>query len=261
MTRRLAVLLVACACPVLLGALAGCGGGKKRSTEERRARGGAVRNVDPKPEESIDDVIDRVKGAATATGCEAVKGLLHSTYGDISDAACQAVKAQIDGFQDPRGATYKTGAAISYRTSTGRRRLIALALDADRTYRIAFVVDVPDQPIGTAKPKGFDRAAAAVVRTLRNGDCDAFLRLVSRTDGLGVGGDEEVCRRVSDAPFRRELLGRARVRPLSLGGNADVAFYKLRTLPDAYYTMVMAAELRRTGGPAHYVLVTALPAD
>ena len=178
-----------------------------RRTTTRQARGGAVRNVDPQPDESIKDVIDRMKGASTASGCEAVKGLLHSTYGDISDAACQAVKAQIDGFQDPRGAAYKTGAAISYRTATGRRRLIALALDADRTYRIAFIEDAPGQPIGTSRPAAFDQAARAVVRAMRDGDCDAFLPLVSRTDGLGVGPDEEVCRRVSDAPFRRELVG------------------------------------------------------
>ncbi len=257
MTRGLPTVLLLCAC---LAVLPGCGGGGKKD-DERQARGGAVRNVDPRPDESIEDVIDRVKGASTASGCEAVKGLLHSTYGDISDAACQAVKAEIDGFQDPRGATYKTGAAVSYRTATGRRRLIALALDADRTYRIAFIEDVPGQPIGTPRPAAFDQAARAVVRAMRDGDCDAFLPLVSRADGLGVGPDEEVCRRVSDAPFRRELVGTRRVRPVSLGGNSQVAFYKLRTRPDAYYTMVMARGEARSGGRPPYVLVTVLPAD
>jgi hypothetical protein len=246
-----------CACLV---ALAGCGGGKKKA-DEPRAQGRVVRNVDPRPDESVSNVVDRVKGAVTATGCEAVKGLLHSTYGNISDDSCQAVKAEIDGFQEPRGAAYKTGAAISYRTATGRRRLIALALDADRTFRVAFVEDVSGQPIGTSKPGAFDRAALAVVRAMRNGDCDAFLSVVSRTDGLGVGPDEEVCRRVSDAPFRRELVGKPRVRPVALGGNAEVAFYKLRTRPDAYYTMIMARQAPRAGGAGRYVLVTALPAD
>jgi hypothetical protein len=257
MTRGLPTVLLLCAC---LAVLPGCGGGGKKD-DEPQARGGAVRNVDPRPDESIEDVIDRVKGASTASGCEAVKGLLHSIYGEISDAACQAVKAEIDGFQDPRGATYKTGAAVSYRTVTGRRRLIALALDADRTYRIAFIDDVPGQPIGTSRPAAFDQAARAVVRAMRDGDCDAFLPLVSRTDGLGVGPDEEVCRRVSDAPFRRELVGSQRVRPVSLGGNSQVAFYKLRTRPDAYYTMVMARGAGRSGGRPPYVLVTVLPAD
>jgi hypothetical protein len=258
-TRRLSVLLLSCACAAALLAPAGCGGGKQKGGA-RGARGGVVRNVDPKPAESIQNVIDRVKGAVTATDCEAVKGLLHSTYGNISDGACQAVKAQIDGFQEAHGAAYKTGAAISYRTSTGRRRLIVLALDADSTYRIAFITDVPDDPIGTPKPAALDRAALAAVRALRDGNCDAFLRLVSRTDGLGVGPDEEVCRRVSDVPFRRELLGKARARPVPLGGNADVAFYKLRTRPDAYYTLIMVRETPRAGGPSRYVLVTALPA-
>jgi hypothetical protein len=257
MTRGLPTVLLVCAC---LAALPGCGGGGKKD-DESQARGGAVRNVDPRPDESIEDVIDRVKGASTASGCEAVKGLLHSTYGDISDAACEAVQTEIDGFQDPRGAAYKTGATLSYRTVTGRRRLIALALDADRTYRIAFIEDVPGQPIGTSRPAAFDQAARAVVRALRDGDCDALLPLVSRTDGLGVGPDEEVCRRVSDAPFRRELVGNQRIRPVSLGGNSQLAFYKLRTRPDAYYTMVMARGGALSGGRPGYALVTVLPAD
>jgi hypothetical protein len=258
MTRALPLVLLLCAS---LAVLPGCGGGGKKD-DEPRARGGVVRNVDPRPDESVDDVVDRIRGAATASGCEAVKGLLHSTYGEISESSCEAVKAQIDGFQDPRGAADKTGAAISYRTATGKRRLIALALDADRTYRIAFVEDVAGQPIGTPRPAAFDRAARAVVRAMRDGDCDAFLPLVSRTDGLGVGPDEEVCRRASDAPFRRELVGNARVRPVPLGGDSQVAFYKLRTRPDAYYTMVMARDERpiASRGP-RYVLVTVLPAD
>lgn len=257
MTRALSPVLLLCAC---LAVLAGCGGGGK-TTDQRRAAGGVPRNVDPRPDESMKDVIDRVRGASTASGCEAVKGLLHSTYGDISDAACKAVKADIDGFQEPRGAAYKTGAVITYRTATGRRRLIALALDADRTYRIAFIEDVSGQPIGTPKPAAFDRNARAVVRALRDGNCDAFLPLVSRTEGLGVGPDEEVCRRVSDVPFRRELVSNQRALPVPLGGNAEIAFYKLRTRPDAYYTMIMAREDVRTGGGPRYVLVTALPAD
>jgi hypothetical protein len=257
MTRALPPVLLLCAC---LAALTGCGGGGNKD-DEPRARGGAVRNVDPRPDESIGDVIDRVKGASTASDCEAVKGLLHSTYGEISDGACEAVRAQIDGFEDPRGAAYKTGAAITYRTVTGKRRLIALALDADRTYRIAFIEDVPGQPIGTPRPATFDRNARAVVRAMRDGDCDAFLPLVSRTDGLGVGPDEEVCRRVSDAPFRRELVGSARVRPVALGGDTQVAFYKLRTRPDAYYTMVMTRDDGRAAAGTRDVLVTVLPAD
>ncbi len=127
--------------------------------------------------------------------------------------------------------------------------MIALALDADRTYRIAFIEDALGQPIGTSRPAAFDQAARAVVRAMRDGDCDAFLTLVSRTDGLGVGPDEEVCRRVSDAPFRRELVGNQGVRPVALGGNTEVAFYKLRTRPDAYYTMVMGRGAARPGGP------------
>jgi hypothetical protein len=247
------ILLCACA-----AALAACGNGGGDGAAER-ARGGTARNVDPRPTESIDDVVNRIRGAATASGCEAVEGLLHSSYGDISDASCRAVQAQIDGFRDPRGAAYKTGAAIDFRTLTGQRRLIALALDADGTYRVAFIEDIPDGAVGTRKPGAFDASATAAVRALRTGDCDAFLRLVSRTMGLGIGPDAEVCGRVSDTPFRRELVANRGAEPVALGGNAEVAFYKLRTRPDAYYTLIMARQAPPGGGAPRYVLVTAPP--
>ena len=66
---------------------------------------------------------------------------------------------------------------------------------------------------------------------------------------------------MSDAPFRRELVGNQGVRPVALGGNSEVAFYKLRTRPDAYYTMVMARGAALSSGRPRYVLVTVLPAD
>lgn len=247
---------------VALTALAGCGGGgDSKGAGERRDGGGASHVADPVPAESVDDAIDRVEGAATASGCEAVKGLLHSTYGDVSEDACRAVKAEVDGFRDPRGAAYRTGAAIDFQTAAGRHRTAALALDADRTYRIVFVMDVPDRTVATPKPAAFDRGALAVVRAMQSGDCDAFLRLVTRTAGLGVGPDAEVCRRVSDVPFRRELAANRHARPVPLGGNAWLGFYKLRPRRGAYYTMIVAREDPTPGGGApRYLLVNALPA-
>jgi hypothetical protein len=251
--RRVAALLLAlCACAP---GLAACGG---KPQAKRPAPAG--RNVDPVPSEGAGDAINRVEGAATASGCDAVKGVLHSSYGDISDAACRAVKAEIDGFRDPQGQRYGTGAVIDYRTFTGKHRAMALVLDSDRTFRLDFIVDVPDTTTGTAKPAGFDRAAGEVVRAMQSGDCNAFLRLVDRGEGLGVGPDQEVCRRVSDVPFRRELVGNQSARPVPLGGNAYLAFYKLRTSPEAYYTLVMHRVSSAVGSP-RYALVNALPAQ
>src|SRR5204863_1231465 len=190
---RVAVLLLAlCAC----AGLAACGG---KQQSKRPAPAG--RNVDPVPAEEAGNAIDRVEGAATASGCDALKGVLHSSYGDISDVACRAVKAEIDGFRDAEGKRYGTGAVIDYRTFTGKHRAMAPVLDSDRTFRLDFIVDVPDTTIGTAKPAAFDSAAREVVRAMQTGDCSAFLRLVDRGEGLGVGRDQEVCRRVSDVPF------------------------------------------------------------
>ncbi|HEY8866435.1 MAG TPA: hypothetical protein VIM22_05835, partial [Solirubrobacteraceae bacterium] len=85
--------------------------------------------------------------------------------------------------------------------------------------------------------------------------------VVDRAIGLGVGSDERVCRRVSDVPFRRELLEDKAARPVPLGGNGFVAFYKLRTTPTSYYTMVLTRVGPQAGSaqPARYVLVNALP--
>jgi hypothetical protein len=246
---------------VCLLALAGCGGGDKPSSDPKRTAGGGVGTKDPVPNEQVEDAINRIKGAATASGCEAVKGLLHSTYGDVSDDACRAVKAEIGGFRDPRGAAYGTGAAIDFQTASGQERTAVLVLDADRTFRLDFVLETLQPTIGTSKPAAFDRNAAAVVRAMQTGDCTAFLRLVSRTMGLGVGSDQEVCGRVSEVPFRRELVANPAARPVPLGGDAWVSFYKLRTRPDAYYTMVMVREDPASGvGSPRYVLVNALPA-
>ncbi len=251
----LACLLAAAA------ALPACGGDGGDSSPDKRRAGGLARNADPVPAESVGDAIDRIAGAVTASGCEAVKGVLHSTYGQVSDGSCEAVRAELSTFRDPRGAQYGTGAAIDFRTASGRHRTAALVLDADRTFRLAFVMDVPGPTVGTRKPAAFDRNAAAVVRALQTGDCDAFLRLSARTAGLGVGPDAEVCRRVSDAPFRRELVANRRARPVSMGGNAWLAFYRLRTRARAYYTLIMAREDPAPGGGSpRYVMVSALPA-
>jgi hypothetical protein len=252
---RRAVVLVLALCACGLG-VAACGGGK--SSGQRTTPPG--RNVDPTPAEGVDSAIARVEGAVTASGCDAVKGLLHSSYGTVSDVACRAVKAQLDGFRNPEAKRYGAGAVIDYTTFTGAHRAVLLALDADRTFRVDFVVDVPDATIGTARPAGFDRAAGEVVRAMQAGNCDAFLRLVDRAEGLGVGPDREVCARVSNVPFRRELVANPQARPVPLGGNSQLAFYKLRTSPDAYYTMVMRQVTDRAG-LTRYVLVNALPAQ
>ena len=253
---------LACLLAAALALLPGCGGGNDSGdSPDRRARGGASRIVDPEPAESVGDAIDRIQGAVTASGCEAVKGLLHSTYGQVSDEACRAVRAELAAFRDARGARYGTGAAIDFQTASGEHRTAALVLDADRTFRIAFVMDVPGPTLGTRKPGAFDRNTAAVVRAMQTGDCDAFLRLSARTAGLGVGPDVEVCQRVSDVPFRRELVSNRAAKPVSMGGNGWLAFYKLRTRRDAYYTLIMTREDPAAGGGTpRYVLVNALPA-
>jgi hypothetical protein len=249
--RRLAIAAVA-----LAAMAAGCGN-EAPSAAKRPPPG----YVDPTPAERIGDVVSRVQGAATASGCAAVKGLLHSMYGIPGESSCRSVKAELGAFQDPVGRAYGTGAVIDYSAVSGRPRLMGLALDSDRRFRVAFIEDATSPSIGTPRAPQADAAASAVVLSMQTGDCDTFLRYVDRRMGLGTGSDAQVCHRVSDDQFRRELVANRSARPVPLGGNSQVAFYKVRTAPARYYTMVMVR--RPAGGPpgaTTYVLVNAFPA-
>jgi hypothetical protein len=181
-------------------------------------------------------------------------------YGSLADSSCRSVKAELGAFQDPEGRAYRTGAVIDYSAVTGRHRLMALALDSDRKFKVAFIRDAAGPSIGTPKPADADAAASAVVVSMQTGDCDTFLRYVDRSMGLGTGSDQQVCRRVSLDPFRRELVADRSARPVALGGNGQVAFYKVRTGTGRYYTMIM---VRRAGGrppgAPGFVLVNAFP--
>lgn len=251
LARWLAVALAA----VL--AVLGTGCGSEKPTTARRFSPG--RNVDPVAHEGMGAVTARVQGAATATSCMAVKGLMHSIYGTISDAACASVRAELGAFRNPRGQTYGTGAVIEYSAGGDRRKVMALALDADRRFHVAFIEDARGSAIGTPPPAESNADASTVVRAMRSGDCDTFLRYVDRSIGLGTGSDELVCRRVSSEPVRRELQDYRAAHPVAMGGNAKLAFYKLRTSPTRYYTMIMVRDEAVRPSSVH-LLVNAFPA-
>jgi hypothetical protein len=233
----------------------GCGGAEPTTPGHPPPR-----YVDPTPAERIGDVVSRIQGAATSSGCAAGRQLVHSMYGWLTDSSCRSVKAELGAFQDPEGGAYRTGAVIDYSAVTGRHRLMALALDSDRKFKVAFIRDAAGPSIGTPKPADADAAASAAVVSMQTGDCDTFLRYVDRSMGLGTGSDQQVCRRVSLDPFRRELVADRSARPVALGGNSQVAFYKVRTGTGRYYTMIM---VRRPGaappGGSRFVLVNAFP--
>ncbi|MGI8512163.1 MAG: hypothetical protein ACR2NH_05985 [Solirubrobacteraceae bacterium] len=253
--RRLgAALILACV------ALPACGGGDKpkdSAADPRRTTAVAPANRDPEPSEDVKAVIDRVRGAVTAGSCDPVKGLMHSFYGTISDAACSSVLAQLGGFEDPHGKAFGTGMAIDFRAGKASR-LMALVLDADRTYKLDFIVDSPGGGGDDKAPTAATASAAAAVAALQSGDCDAFLRNADRRLGIGLGSDQEVCANVSDSLLRRELVQDTSIRPRLLGGTGTVAFFKLRTAPGRYYTLVALA--RPVAGATRWGIVNALSA-
>jgi hypothetical protein len=234
--------------------LPACGGDKRRAPKRTGI-------ADPRPREGIDEVLARVEGAATASSCTPVKGLLHGTYGELSDAACQSVKVELGGFRDPVGRAYRTGAVIEYEATPGHLKRMALALDTDRLFKVAFIEDATSRSLGTPRPAAFDAAAARVIATMRGGDCDTFLRHVDRRIGLGTGSDQQVCQRVSGDPFRRELVANRGARTVPLGGTSQIAFYKVRTARVRYWTMIMVGgEPAERRAAARYLLVNAFAA-
>jgi hypothetical protein len=217
--------------------------------------------ADPRPREAIDDVLARLEGAATASTCTPVKGLLHGTYGELSDASCQSVKLELGAFRDPVGRVYRTGGVIEYDSAPGQLKRMALALDVDRLFKVAFIEDASSRSLATPRAAAFDAAAARVIGAIRSGDCDTFLRYVDRSIGLGTGTDQQVCQRVGGEPFRRELAANRLARPVPLGGTSQIAFYKVRTARVRYWTMIMVRRESSAGaGRARYVLVNAFAA-
>lgn len=186
-------------------------------------------------------------------------------YGPLGTAACRSVVAELGGFEKARGKAYGTGAIANFSTTEDRHREMALALDADGRWKVLFVDEGTPSALGTRPSPLFSVNVRAVLRSLQSGDCDTFLRLSSRTIGLGVGADPAVCRRVSDLPFHRELVDGQSARPTPLGGNADLAFYGVSTAPGRYYTLVMARQSPGAGGVApsaeRFVLVAVAAAQ
>jgi hypothetical protein len=245
--------------PVLALTACGGGGGKPTVTQAKPPVSGKV-DVPPAPADDAKSLLQRLEGAATAPSCDAVRGVLHSYYGTITDLACRAIQAQLAGFHGAQATTHGLGALVTYKDANDQLHTAVLALDADRRYRLVYI----DDGDGTAANPGptFAATASGVIAALRDGDCNALLRDLDRRIGLGVGQDREVCRNVGASLLRREILGTSAARPRALGGNGRVAFFELRSAPGRYYTLV----LRRpaAGGSTatpRVVLVNAIPAD
>jgi hypothetical protein len=247
---------------LLVLALSACGGGghKPTVTQAKPPVSGKA-DTPPAPADDAKSLLQRLEGAATAPSCDAIRGVLHSYYGTITDLACRAIQAQLAGFHGAQAATYGLGALVTYKDANDQPHTAVFALDADRRYRMVYIDD--GDGTGTKPGPTFAVAASGVIAALRSGDCDALLRDLDRRIGLGIGPDREVCRNVGASLLRREILGTPGARPRALGGNERVAFFELRSAPGRYYTLVLRQPVAATGSAVtpRVVLVNAIPAD
>jgi hypothetical protein len=245
-------------------ALTACGGGGGHKPTTTQARPGLKANADapPVPTDNAKDLLQRLQGAATASSCDPIRGILHSYYGTVTETACRAIQAQLTGFHSPHAQTYGLGALVSYQDANDRPRTAVFALDADRRYRLVYIETGGGPGAGNAPGPAFASTATSVIAALRDGDCDALLRAIDRGVGLGVGPDRKVCMDIGASLLRREILDSSTVKTKLLGGTGQVAFVQLHSAPGRYYTMVLRriAPAAGSSAPARTVLVNAIPA-
>lgn len=220
--------------------------------------------IDPRPpnrEVPLSATVRGLREAVAGRSCREVAALVHSSAQPLDDRACREQRRRLGAFRGPRAASYGSGAVIDFRTADGQHRTAVLALDANRRYRLLFVLNLPRATVGTRPSPRFDRAARATTQALFLSDCTRFTGLVHREVGIGTASPEEVCERLPLLGVAEALRGHPRTRARPLGGNRYLAFYGLRTSAHQHHTMVMARQPladQRPGRPVRYRFITAV---
>jgi len=237
-----------------------CGAGKEGPAQTPAA---GSRGVVPVPRLSVSQTVSWLQRVAAHPSCAPTRRLLHPVFGKKpSEGICQQFHTRLAGMVEPHAKRYGTGMVIEYTTLAGSHRAAVMALDGTLAFRLVLIVDISARTIGTPRPKAFDKAARRATDAIAKQDCDAFLRVATRSVGVGAGSREAACARLPKLGVTQELLSHPGVRPEALGGNRAFAFYGMRFAPGAYDTMVMLREASRKahGSTGHrYAFVTALP--
>ena len=242
-----------------LALLAGCGGGdddddtSTSSTSSTTTSTGSTTVGEPptgpveapKAEESIKDAADELTAAVKAGDCKALNEFVPTARSDTqaTKAACQALESRLDGGKVAGTEEYDGAGVIDF--TRGARTTTALMV-VDRTGRFKLAQlngFVGELSAGTKPAKEFDDAAKGVVKAIKENDCEGFRELASYHLGAGSArrSDKLVCEYVKNGPIATMLKENPDLKPQSLGGNSQYAFYGLAS-DTLFLTMVMTRQ-------------------
>lgn len=145
-------------------------------------------------------------------------------------------------------AQYGDGGVIEYELRDGPASAL-LVRDADGLFHIAYLDPrVPEPTIGTNLAAEFDQVAQQAVDALREGDCDAFLKVAFVEFGPSSGDKAHTCGYVENFPLAKLLKQDPKIEPELMGGNGTFAFYGL-SLPGSFWTMILARQTQEDRFP------------
>jgi hypothetical protein len=226
---------------VLAVVLLGCGSSNETTTTAAPAPVGPVVAgkpiPPPKPRETIDEAVERIGETISSDNCDQVNRLtpLSRQYD-----ACSGLQGFAAVLVTGSASYGNAAGVIEYGSGVALRNAI-LIVDSDGLYHFAFADPYNTEPsVGTKFASQFDDAARDAVKTMRDGDCDAFKRVALVAFGPG-STPELTCTYVSQSPLTQLVVRYPQAEPKRLGGNGDYAFYSVSS-PEANITMVMARE-------------------
>jgi hypothetical protein len=239
----------------------GCGGADApRSVDQPNARFTALGT--PRAGERFAHALAAIKRAAASGSCVGVRHRLSSVWKPLQRGFCRDFKAQLGTLAGAKGAVYGTGAVVDYTGAFGEPRALVLGLDVGGRYKMVYTMPTGGRTVGTKARRSTVKLAQDTVAALRNGDCDAFLRVAHHTLGLGAGDRQTVCSRLPGLALSVDLRANPDLEPRPLGANRAFAFYAIRVPhPRRYYTLVFARQIgTRKPKPASLAFSVFLPA-
>jgi hypothetical protein len=143
---------------------------------------------------------------------------------------------------EPTGvAQYGDGGVIEYKLGEGTMSTL-LVRDSDGLFHITYLDPrVPEPTVGTKLAPQFDDVANSAVDALRDGDCEAFVKVAFVEFGPGSADSQQVCKYVSGFQMAKVLQKAPDAEPKLMGGNGTFAFYGL-SLPGSFWTLILAKE-------------------
>ncbi len=211
------------------------------------------------------DTISSVRTAVREKDCAAMIRLIHSAYGPNKAALCSDLFRQLTTLPaDAPVVLHGTGAVVDFVDRNDVPRALVLATDTNDRLRIVLVTTKK----GSADPARARHAPAVARRGLRAiaaGDCTGFLRVASRSSGIGDAPGEEVCVALANLSVVPYLHSDPAARPESQGGDGWLAFHVLRvgrttsSLRGVFTIITQRTSPPANRGAAEWKFVTVVP--